>query len=370
MTRGAPHGPSPQGPTTITVAGVRLPVELLLVILAFAGCGLWVSIDVLRVLPDVADSFDFSPRFGLAVLILLLMVLGLGLGLIAISWMLFRADRVGRGLAYVTAGIVVLSVLFAEVRTGAQTGAAVGSSIAAVILAFSPGVRDFFTGPGARHRDEVTSMVVVRVMLLVVAALCAPASVVYFLIGDVDSSFVAAGVVLLLVAAGAWFAHQRFAQPDRATRVVTSAAAALILVLILALGQRDLGLLLPVAITTLIPGLLWLAPDARKFFGDPPLDFSAQPATFGSAPQSPSAPTPPATSTPINEPSVAKETATGAPACTACGASRAETDAFCGACGTPVAATAAPGCASCGTTLNDADRFCTGCGMSVAGATS
>jgi hypothetical protein len=250
-----------------------LPLELLAVIGLFllaGGALIWTS---LRALPDtfrLLSSAGFAHLVALALLLALVVIALLGLGLLIVARMLYRADRVGRGLAYVAAGTVAASILFASTKTTGEMLAMFASIGAIGVLVLSPGVRTYFTRPNAFQRDRPTSVVIAQVCVAVLAGLLMVVGLMYLLLGDVDGKYVLIGLALLGLAAGAFLLVRRLSGPDRRARSLVSIGAVAGIILSF-LGTRSSGFLVPLGIYGSILVCLWLAPDARAYFGDEPL---------------------------------------------------------------------------------------------------
>ena len=153
-----PPPPPPAVPANVTIPRLPLvgdlPLELWLVIAAFAIPGVVLVVNALKNLPEALEALGsdfFGFRIGLAFLLLLLMVGAMGAGMLWIAWRLYERDRVGRGLAFVVAGAIVLSVLLSSDASASEGLAVVGALIGSAILGLSPAVRELFAGPAQRR---------------------------------------------------------------------------------------------------------------------------------------------------------------------------------------------------------------------------
>jgi hypothetical protein len=102
----------------------ELRLELWLVIAAFALPGGWIVFTVVKALPDAIKALGtqfFGFRIGLALTMILVLVGLLSAGMLVIAWKLYHRERVARGLAYALGGTIVVSVLFSNARTSAET---------------------------------------------------------------------------------------------------------------------------------------------------------------------------------------------------------------------------------------------------------
>jgi hypothetical protein len=271
---GVAAGPPPgraSTPAITLVAG--LPVELWVVIALFTAPGVYLIWISLKALPDTFRLFNnpyFHNSLAFVLLILLFFIAALGASLLAIAWMLYRADRVGRGLAYIAIAMVTASVAFSDSHTSGEIVAMLASLAAGAVLGLSSAVRAVFTGPNARDRDQPTSIVVARVSIAVWIGLLALAGVLYLFLSSIKGEYTLIGVAMLALAIGAFALYRRLTAPDRQARTIATVGALATIVLLL-LGQHSTGFVMLVGLTAAIPICLWLPPDARAFYGDAPL---------------------------------------------------------------------------------------------------
>src|SRR3954470_6217699 len=108
-----------------TIPGVVWVVNGVLVL-----AGAYLVIESLRGLPDTFDLFGvpgLSKAFALVILMLLATVAAMGVALLLLARMLYRGDRVGRGLAYVVCATVASSLLMSDQQTTGMTLTALGA---------------------------------------------------------------------------------------------------------------------------------------------------------------------------------------------------------------------------------------------------
>jgi hypothetical protein len=274
----APATPLNELRLNVQIAG--LPLELWLVIGLFTAPGIYLVQLTLRALPDAFRFFNDTGgpfrKLALVLIILLFMVLALGAGLVAIAWLLHQADRVGRGLAYVTVACLASLVIFGDGTTTGEVLSMFAGLLAAAILAFAPAVKDFFTGSTAPQRSQPTSIVVARVSMAIWIGLLTVASILDFLLGDIAGKYVALGVLELMIAAAVLALYLRLPIGDRTTRGIVTIGAIIAFILLL-IGRHDNGFVILVGLTAAIPICLWIPRDAREFYGDPPLVISTAP---------------------------------------------------------------------------------------------
>lgn len=257
------------------------PLELWIVIVLFALPGAFITITALDALFNAFELLDFDGRLGLAILLLVLIVISIGAAFLGIAWMLYRRSRAGRGLAYVVAGTVFLSVVLVgsqgEIGPGdALRGAGllfVASLIAITLLALAPAVRDVFTGSDAPAAAEPTSVVIARVCLAAAIWANSLLALVLLLIGDIEGNYYAYGLFMLGAVAVLVNVFTRLRGPDRQARVIASAAAGVAIVVNF-LGPVSDGVVAGLAAPITVLVCLWLMPDARAWFGDNPITVS------------------------------------------------------------------------------------------------
>ena len=282
----SPPSPSPAArPSLISsTAGSSLPIiselplELWLVIGAFALPGAWIVFEVIKGLPDAIKLFGaqfYGFRLGLALMLILLMVGLLGVAMLAIAWRLYHRDRVGRGLAYAFAGTIIISVLLSSNRTGWETGAMIFSIAGIAILALAPRVRALFD-PTATPGAVPTSVIVSRTLIAVFSALAIFIAVIYLLLASISGKYAVAALVAGTAAALASHWSKRLNDADRTARQALSIGGLVVVVLLIVLGRASTGLLIPLGLIVAAIGSLWIPNDARAFFGDDPIRTWAQ----------------------------------------------------------------------------------------------
>lgn len=260
----------------------RHPLELWIVIALLALPGAYVTIEGLDALSAAFDLFDFSTRLGLIIMLLALIVISVGAAFLGIAWMLFVRSRVGRGLAYVVAGVTLLAFVTAQ-ADGAGASAyrlewlvALASVIALVLLGLAPAVREVFTGSGAPAADEATSVVIARVCVAAAIWANGVLGLAFLLLGPEDSSYYAYGLLEIGVAVVLLHVFKRLRGPDRQARLIASVAAAVAIIATL-LGPGIDGFAFGVAVPLVVLVCLWITPDARRWFGDKPIEVTRTP---------------------------------------------------------------------------------------------
>jgi hypothetical protein len=263
------------------------PLELWVVIALFAVPGAFLAIIALDSLFNALDLLSSSSgiflRLALVIVLLDLIVASVAAALLGIVWMLYLRSRVGRGLAYVVAGMTFASVVIAGGAGGIGDADAyragglffLASLGAIVLLGLAPAVREVFTGPNAPAAEEPTSVVIARVCLAATVWGSALSGLVLMLLGPEEGRYFAYGLLLLGVAAVLVALYRRLRQPDRQARVFVSGAAGLAIVVNL-LGPSSDAVPLGVVGPATVLVCLWLTPDARRWFGDEPIAMSRE----------------------------------------------------------------------------------------------
>lgn len=372
MTSQLPGGDQPSGahsPGLGRVGGI--PTELLAAALLFAVPAIYVLVDALRGLPDIIDLFGFSARFGFLILWLFLIVIAIAVGLIAIAWLVLRVDPVGRGLAYLVAGEWVVATIAAKQRTTAELVTMVCLMLSAIVLAVSPVLQASFRH--AKPRQTPTSLDIARILLVVSASLLSSIGLVYLIAAlglQGGGKYTALGVIFLLAGPGAFVGSQYLAQRHRPARAVITAIVAGVFILGLILGGRSFGEVQVLSLMLVIPICLWLTPDAREYFGDPPLQsLTAAHWGFPGSPQHVATPYSAATGTVnVASPSTPHVVPLTSVTCAHCHATIDPDDSFCSGCGSPIAHASPTGgpdrrCVGCTNELGESDVFCPRCGQ-------
>ena len=202
--------------------------ELWIVIGLFALPGIYFVQAALRALPDsfrLLSMAGFLHRLALVLLILVILVGALGVSLLLTAWLLYKADRVGRGLAYVVIASLTALALFGDNTSGGEVLSMLAGIAAAAVLALSPAVRDVFTAANAPTHAQPTSVIVARVALAIWIGLLGLAGILYLLISDINGKYAVIGLLLLGLAGGAFALYRRLTTPDRSARLIATAGA-------------------------------------------------------------------------------------------------------------------------------------------------
>lgn len=264
------------------------PLELLLVIALFVGCGAWVNIWVFaKAVPDLSGIFDvWGARIGLVIAGPFLFTAALGIGLIIIAVLLHRGSRVGRGLAYVALAWIMATFIISE-SAGFVDGTTPGSAltttvivvgiVAAAILAFSPGVQAHFAAADGLDTHIPASVTTARVLMITIAVANALAAFLYILAIDyytTETVMLVSMHVVTLVAFAA--AAAKLVHPNHIARTVTTGVPIIaVIVIFFIVGDGWELSVIPALGPIAIPFLLWLPADSRRWFGDTPVNLLA-----------------------------------------------------------------------------------------------
>jgi hypothetical protein len=227
-----------------------LPIELWLVIAAFAVPGAWLTIKIATLLPDAFKLLGTSYlgfRIGLALALVLAIV-----GLVGVA-------------------MLVISVAFSSGNTTAATWAMILSVLGSAILAVAPRIRSMFSTP--ESGGPPTSVIVSRTLIATFSAAAIVVALIYFLLATFSAKYVVAGIIAAAIAIGASLVARRLDNGDRQARLTVTIGAGASVLLLLILGRAQNGLLVPIGLALAAVGFLWLPNDARAFFGDKPLEF-------------------------------------------------------------------------------------------------
>jgi hypothetical protein len=254
----------------------RFPLELWAVIALFALPGAYIAIEGIDSLSSGLDLLDFSRRLALVIILISLVVVSIGAAFIAIAWMLYQQSRVGRGLAYLVAGVTIIAFITAQADAAGTSSyrlewlVALAAAAAVVLLGLSPAVREVFTGQSAPAAHEATSIVIARVCIAAAIWANGVLGLAFLLIGPDQSSAYLYGLIELGVAGVLVYVFGRLRGPDRQARLIASAAAVAGIIATFA-GPGIESFAYGVAIPVVVLVCLWITPDARRWFGDKPI---------------------------------------------------------------------------------------------------
>jgi hypothetical protein len=189
-----------------------------------------------------------------------------GVACLLLAWRLAHADRVARGLTYVLLGGLAASILIGNVHSTELIIVMLASLGAIAVLAFAPGPQAFFAS-GAQG-EQPDGLVIARTLVAVWAVIMGVVGVLFLPLSSVGGKYVFVGVCLIAAGAAAWYFNRRLALGDPVARIVVTAGAAVYLVLLLILGDRSPGLLLPLALAIGIGVYLWLPADVQRYFAN------------------------------------------------------------------------------------------------------
>jgi hypothetical protein len=231
---------------------------------------------LLALLPSVSalpDTFDLLGEGGVLLdLGLLLLAAWVMLGLFGaaclyLAWRMARADRVARGLSYVLLGGLGGSILIGDQHSTDLILVMLACFAAVAVLAAVPRVNEFFAGADAPDSDQPTPIVIARTLVAVWAGCAIILGAVFLPLGGLGDKFVVIGLLLIGLGAGAWYLNGRLVAGDPIARSIVTAGAAGYLIILLVLGERSPGLILPLALVAGVLWNLWIPAAAQRHFG-------------------------------------------------------------------------------------------------------
>jgi hypothetical protein len=275
-----PPPSSPAPPAAVAADGIdwqrslpvpfnALPLQLLLVCTLMAAAGVLTWWPTLTTLDDIFRLLGMGGiwfQFGLLLLLVWVVLAAFGTGCMYLAWRMAHADRVARGLAYVLLLGLGCSILVGKDKSTVLVLVMLACFGAFGVLIASPAVRDFFAGPDAPDAEQPTPIVIARTLLAIWTACVLLVGLAFLPLGGLGGKFVVIGIILLAVGAAAWHLNGRLAARDQTARVVVSAGAAVYAVLLLIAGEREAGLILPLALAAGVAWNLWAPPAAQDFF--------------------------------------------------------------------------------------------------------
>ena len=176
------------------------------------------------------------------------------------------ADRVARGLTYVLLGGLAGSILIGNEHTTGLTLVVVACVIAIAVLALAPGVQQFFAGAGAPQGGQPVGLVVARTLVSTWASCIGVVGLMLLPLGGLGGKFVTVGLLFIVIAGVAFYLNGYLADGDLTARRIVSAGAGVYLVLLLVLGQRSPGLILPLALIVGVVWNLWAPLEVQDYF--------------------------------------------------------------------------------------------------------
>jgi hypothetical protein len=237
--------------------------------------GLLTLYPAIRILPDILEllgTSGFARQIGLLLLTVWAMLALAGVALVFLAWKMLRGDRVARGLSEVLLGGLVGGILIGDEQSTELVLAMLACVGALAALALAPSLREFFAAPAAAAAaaapggEQPTAVVLARRLVAAWAATMIFVGVMFLPLDDLDGKFLPIGVLLVALGAATWYVNGRLATGDPTARSLITAAAGAYLILLLILGERHPGLLLPLALAAGGVLNLWMHKEAQQHF--------------------------------------------------------------------------------------------------------
>ena len=203
---------------------------------------------------------------GLFIVLVLLVPLGLGGLLLYLARRLQFGDRVARVVTIVLCIALAAACLLSAARDLGWVLTALLAIAVVVLLTADPLVRAHFTGEDARYGAEPSTVVAARTLMLLVAACEALVGISFLVLGVFLHSGIFWGIVFLAIAGAIVFLSRQLARGDATARVLTTGLALVFLILSLIAGYGYPGVILPVALSIAVVGLLWVPAESRRYF--------------------------------------------------------------------------------------------------------
>jgi hypothetical protein len=220
----------------------------------------------LKALPDLLKALG---QGGIVLLLLSvwLLLAGFGAALLLLAWRLAHGDRVARGLTYVLCGALGGSILLGDQQQGSLMLVALSCAGIAAVLAGSPRVKQFFTGGAAPQGDQPVPVTVARTLVAVWAGCVGFGGLAMLPLAGVAAKYFLIGAIFVGLAIAAFRLNRRLAAGDATTRTIVSSGAGAYLLLLLILGRRDPGMLVPLGLVAGTVWNLWVPAEAQRHFG-------------------------------------------------------------------------------------------------------
>lgn len=234
-----------------------------------AAAGALTLYPAVRVLPDIVEALSDSGlarTFGLLLLSVWAMLAFAGCALVYLAWRLGHGDRVARGLAYVLLGGLGTAILIGGHPPTEFVFVTVFCFAAVAVLGGAPRVRSFFAGADEPEGEQPTPVVIARTLVAVWSGVMIFVGVTWLPLGGLAQPFVPIGLALIAIGVAAWYLNRRLASGDPTARTIISAGAAVYLVLLLILGERQPGVIVPLSLAVGVVVHLWLPPQSQEYF--------------------------------------------------------------------------------------------------------
>jgi hypothetical protein len=258
-------------------------------VVLFVVGGAWLAIEVMRALPDVLDLMTADTggvggmlgEFGQSIRALgwmtfaaLLMAATVAASLLGIAWLLWRKQRIGRGLAWAAAAWLLLTAVLGGHFSGEIGVATLTSCLGAAILAFAPAAKAVLDA--APHpSDGPAAVAVARLTLLGCAVLFGLGAVMNFAAATFDGKYALVAVLECAVAVGAFLYSRHMTQGGAQLRLVATVGAGVGIALGVATSGAIEWVAPLVAIAIVAIAELWLPPDVRALFGEKPINWDS-----------------------------------------------------------------------------------------------
>jgi hypothetical protein len=269
-------GPDPTRPSMQarmqSVAGA-LPPEILAVVALLCVGSLFLIIPALDAAPDgfgALDEGQFGRAFGALILMGVSVLLYFGAALLGLAKLVYSGDRVGRALTVAVASAVTISILFVERRSGWENLTALCAAAIACALTLMPNAKAFFAA--SQRSAEPVSVGAARTLVVALAGLFGLVGVMLLPVSSLKGKYAVFGVAIVAVAVASYASSRRLTAADTQARLLISGLMAAYAVLTVAAELGTTQVVLPLGVAVAVVCLLWLAPDAREFFGDRPLN--------------------------------------------------------------------------------------------------
>lgn len=246
-----------------------VPRELLAVCALMTIAGLLVLYRAIRVSPDIVELLNesgFARQIGLLLLTVWALLALAGGALILLARKIADGDHVARGLAYVLLGGLGGAILIGSEHQTELVLAMLACVAAGALLALAPRAQEFFAGAAAPDGEQPAAIVLARTLVALWAGIVIFIGVMFLPLSDLDGKFVPIGVLFIALGSTAWYYNGRLAKGDPAARALMTIGAGVYLVLLLILGERQPGLILPLALAAGLVFNLWVPKEAQPYF--------------------------------------------------------------------------------------------------------
>lgn len=202
---------------------------------------------------------------GLLVLSTMAVAAAMGLTLLVLAARMASADRVARGVSFVSLTAVTAAALLGQDRDLASVVVGLGCLGTLGLLTLPPSVNAFFRDSPA-HGSEAVSVVVARTLVAFWGTFVIFGGVLLVPLGGLDGRLTGIGAAITALGIAAIGANRALKTGHPLARIFVTMGAVAYALLLVFLDRWEASLLVPLTLAGGVIGFLWLPEDARAHF--------------------------------------------------------------------------------------------------------